>query len=158
RGVARGRDAAGGAARDQDPQPGLGHPRDLAERRAEGRSDLHDRSLATDRAPRADAQGRGERLDHGYLRADAPAAFGYGEHHFGHAVAARLAREEVDQRPVEQSSRRRRENDEPEPEPVEVAVRSAAGGAVVAMAAEPVGEGEDQVAEEDGARAGTGAD
>ena len=43
----------------------LDHP---AQGGAEGGADLHDRALTADRAARADAQRRGERLDHGDLR------------------------------------------------------------------------------------------
>ena len=45
---------------------------------------------------------RGQGLDDGDLRADPAAVAGDREHHLGHAVAAGLAGEPVDQRPVEQ--------------------------------------------------------
>src|SRR5581483_4651638 len=151
-------DPARSAARDENSQPRLRYPRQLAERRAERRPDLHDRPLTTDRTTRPDTQRRCERLDHRHLRTDASAALGNGQHHLRHAVPARLTREEEDQRPVEQPTHDRRGDDEPEPEPVEVAVRRSTGSAVIEVAAERVGEGENQVAKDDGTRPGAAAD
>ena len=49
----------------------------------------------------ADAQRRGQRLDHRDLRGDPPAAAGDRVHHLGHAVPARLPGEALHQRPVD---------------------------------------------------------
>ena len=92
----------------------------------ERRADLHDRALAADRAAAADAQRRGQRLDRRDLRRDPAAAAGDRVHHLGHAVAARLAGEEVHQRPVEQAGDDRREQrrtSDPEPGHVRVGTR-----------------------------------
>ena len=80
----------------------LAHPHQLPERGGERRADLDDRPLAADRPAAADAQRRRQRLDDRHRRADPPAVLGDREHHLGDAVPARLAREALDQRPVEE--------------------------------------------------------
>ena len=87
---------------------------DLAQGRAERRADLHDRPFAADRAARADAEGRGQRLDDGHLRPDPAAALGDGQHHLRHAMPARFTREEIDQRAVEQAADDRHQHNEPQ--------------------------------------------
>src|SRR3954452_24797342 len=69
----RRRDAAGGTAGAQQPQPVLGDTHRPAQRRAEGRADLDDRSLPAHRAAAPDAQRRGQRLDDGDAGRDASA-------------------------------------------------------------------------------------
>ena len=60
---------AGGDERDALPRR---HPHDLAERRADRRTDLDDRPLAADRGAGADRDRRGERLDQRDDRPDLP--------------------------------------------------------------------------------------
>ena len=76
----------------------------------------------------------------------------------GHAVAARLAGEEVDQRPVQQARHHRREDDEPDPETGDVRVGHAARSGVVGVARQQFGEGADQPAEHDRPAARAGSD
>ena len=76
------------------------------------------------------------------------------EHHLGHAVTARLGREARDQRPVDQPADHGREHHEPDPQPGHEGVGRVAGGAVVAMPGEQVGEAEDHVAKRDRAQPG----
>ena len=70
--------------------------------------------------PGADAQGRGQRLDHADLRADPAAVLGDRDHHLGHAVAAGLAGEPVDQRAVDQPADDRDHHEEPQAQPRQV--------------------------------------
>ena len=114
RGVEGGRDAAGRAARDQDPHPRLGHPDDPPERssRARSRSARSGPSRPTDPPPPMhSAEARA--LTAGDLGGDPAAAAGHGVHHLGYAVAAGLAGEEVHERAVEQPGHHRRADDEP---------------------------------------------
>ena len=83
---------------------------------------------------------------------------GDGEHHLGHAVAARLGAKRRDERPVQQAADHGREDDEPDPEAGHVRVRDVPGGAVVAMAGEQLGDADDQLAERDRAEPGADAD
>ena len=81
-----------------------------------------------------------------------------GEHHLGDAVAARLGGEAVDQRAVEQPADDRDDEDHEGPEERHVRVGEVPERAGVAVAAEELGEAEDQVAEADRAEAGADAD
>ena len=110
--------------------------------------------LPTHRAAAADAQRRGQGLDRGHLGGDAAAPARDGEHHLGDAVSARLAGEEVHQRPVEQARHDGRADDEPAAQPGQCRVRGMAGGGVVRVPGQHQGEGLDQPAEDDGASAG----
>ena len=112
-------DPARGAARDDDPQPVLRHPHELAERRRQRRSDLDDRAFASHRPTSADADRRGERLDDRHLWADPPAVLGDREHHLRHPVTTGLPREALDQRPVQQAAHDRDHEHEEDPQRTE---------------------------------------
>ena len=156
--VERRGDAGGRAAGDEQPQPSRAEPRVLPCGRPERRPDLDDRALAPDRASRADADGRGERLHERNLWADAAALARNRQHHLGHPVPACLRRPARDHRPVEQPAERRREHDERRPEPRDQMIGRVPGVAVVGPAAEELGEADDQPAEGDGAEPAQHAD
>ena len=151
-GVERGRDTAGGAAGDQDPQPALGHPDQLAQAGGQRRADLHDRALPADRPAGADAQGRGRGLDHGDLGADAPAVLGHRHHHLGHPVAAGLPGEPVDERAVDEPTDYRGHHEETQAQPGEMSAGDAALLAELDVAGGDPGKKVDQVPEPDGAQ------
>ncbi len=155
--VEGGRNAASGAAGDQDPQPALGHPDQLAQAGGQRRADLHDRALPADRAAGADAQGRGRGLDHSYLRADAPAVLGHRHHHLGHAVAAGLAGEPVDERAVDEPADDRDDHEETQAQPGKMGAGDPALLAELDVAGGGPGKKVDQVAEPDGAQPRPGA-
>ena len=113
----------------------------------EGGADLHDRSFPADRSAAADAQRRGDRLDHRDLGADAAAVAGDRDHHLGHAVAAGLAGEAVDQRPVEDAGDDRGEQDEPVTQRRQVRVGGVTVAGVVLEAGEHPGQALDHVPE-----------
>ena len=124
----------------------------------ERRADLHDRALAADRTAAADAQRRRQRLHPGDLRGDPPTAARDGIHHLGHPVPARLAGEEVHQRPVQQPRDDRREDHELAAQPRQMRVGRMPGCRVVGMPGQRQREGLDQPAEHDRPAAGAGPD
>ena len=101
---------------------------------------------------------RRQRLDDRHRRPDPPAVLGDREHHLGHAVAAGLAREALDQRPVQQAADDRYEQHEPDPQQRQVQARRVALLAELLMPGRQPGDGEDQLAEPGRAEARAGAD
>ena len=69
---------------------GRGQPCPLADRRADGRADLHHGALAAGRPAEPDGQRRGDHLDGDDPLADMPAAGGQRGHHLGNAMTLRL--------------------------------------------------------------------
>src|SRR5579883_2113085 len=63
---------------------------------------------------------RAEPLDHGDRRTDPAPVLCHGQHDLGHAVPAGLAREPLDERPVEEPAEHGHEQDEPDAEPRQV--------------------------------------
>lgn len=147
--VERRGDPRGRTRRHQRPRPAVRHLQGARDHRAEGRTDLDDRALASGGAPGADRDGRGERLHRGDARADPPAAKRDRLHHLGDAVPARLVGEPVDERAGEEAAEHRADHDRPAPEE--------AGGRPHDRE-EDVGERLDQEVQADGCEAGNGAD
>ena len=125
--IERRRDPSGSPTGDEQAQPALGDPEELAGGGAEGRADLDDRALPADRAAGADAQRRGDRLHRGDGRLDAPAALGDRQHYLRHPVAAGLLREAIDNRSVDEPPDHRYQHNEEHAEPGEVWTRDATG-------------------------------
>ena len=141
------------AAGDQDPQPLLGHPDPLAEAGGQRGADLDDRPLPADRPAGADAQRGGQRLDQADLRPDPAAVLGDRDHHLGHAVAAGLAGEPVDQRPVDQAADGRDQDEERQAQPRQVRAGHPALLAELVVPGGQPGEEVDQVPERHRAQA-----
>ena len=93
-----------------------------------------------------------------HLGSDAATPASDGEHHLGHAVPARLAGEQVDQRAVEQTGHDRRGDDEVAARPGDVRVAQAGGAGVVVVPGQGQGEDLDQPAEHDRTEPSTCAD
>ena len=158
RGVEGGGDPAGGTAGEQDPASLLRDPGDAAQRGAEGRPDLDDRTLATYRATTTDARRRGQCLDQRHPSRDVPTTPSHREHHLGNAVTAGLARERVHQRAVEQTGSDRGKDHEPTTEERHVRVDETRRDREVLVAREDVGEAADQPPESDRPEAGARPD
>ena len=145
--VERRRDPAARAAGDQDPQPVLRHPHDLAQARCQRGADLHDRPLTPDRPAGTDAQRRSDRFDRADLRPDPATVVGDRNHHLGHTVPAGLTRVTVDQRPVHQPAHDRYHHEKPQPQPRQMRAAHATLLAERDMAGSQPGEEVDQVPE-----------
>src|SRR5665213_1243391 len=99
-----GGDASSRATGDEEAHARGRHPQSLSKRRAERRTDLDDWPLASDRSAGPDTDRRGDRLHDRDLGRDATASRANGVHHLWYAVAARLLREAVDQRSIEEAA------------------------------------------------------
>ena len=143
-GVEGGRDAARGAARQQQPHPGGVQPQPLGHTRPDRRADLHDRPFAADRASAADAQRRGQRFDQSDLGGDPTAAHRHRVHDLRNPVAAGLRGEAVHERAVDQSGHRGHHHQESDAEPREVFAGHPTQSGVVLMSGEQPGESVDQ--------------
>lgn len=156
--IERGGDAAGGTARDQEPHASLVEMEELGERGPERRTDLDDRPLTADRSATTDAQGAGERLDDGHLRADPAAVPRDCQHHFGNAVAACLAGEPVDEGAVEDAGDDRGHDDEEAAESAHVRIRLTGHTGIVEVSGEHPRQAFDHVPERDRAESGAHTD
>jgi hypothetical protein len=109
--VERGRDAGTSAGRNERRPLPPRHPRETAEPGGERRGDLHDRTLAPDRPPAPDRDGRRDRL---HDRDDGPDdrfAVIDRVHHLGHAMPLRLRREVLHQKDDEERAEHGCEHD-----------------------------------------------
>jgi hypothetical protein len=132
------RDAAPGAAGDEDAQAVLRRLDPLAKAGRDGTADLRDRPLAAYRAAGPDRQRGGQCLDETDLRADAAATGLDGDHHLGDAVPAGFPCPAVDHRPVEEAAGGGDDHVAREAEPRQVgAVHAAAGAELCVPGGEP---------------------
>jgi len=110
------------------------------------------------RSRESDTERRRQRFDDGDLRANPTTLFRDGEHDLGHTVAARLAREAVDERAVDQAADDRRDDEDRRAQERHQGIDGVLHHAAVLVAGKQHGEPDDEVAEQHGARAGARAD